>query len=87
MPITNQQFNSGLDDLPQRILDFLQNNKANGAYSVYEIMNGLGWNEAKTNIVASVFVSMGFGQYLKDMASKKMIEAKTISGQEYYRAK
>lgn len=84
MPISDAQFNSGLDNLSQQVLEFLQSNKVN-AYTFKEIAKGIGFtsNEFWQRFASAWIV----GDTLSKLVSKGLIEQKTVGGIPYYRVK
>lgn len=85
MPVPNGQFDDGLDDTMQKVLDFLKDNKTFGAYSSAEIAKGIG---VRQHILEhTLFSGWVLQSELHKLVKKNLIEAKRINGQNYYRAK
>ena len=83
--ISDEQFESGLDDTPTRILNFLKDRKGTGAYDITGIITGIGW---QSRDVLTAFTNYWVvNNILTDLIKKGLVEVKTINRKEYYRIK
>lgn len=90
MPINRDQFDNGLDDTENRILNFLKE-KPNNAYNTGEIAEVIKPKSDTENIaliiIQTMAVSMLVERILKELTKKQLIEKKIINGTAWYSIK
>ena len=88
MPISGEQFDTGLDKTKYQMLEFLRKNP-DKAYNVDEIVEGIGvpteTQNAGKKVLIAVAIVLGFGSTLDSMAEDGSIDKKVIDGVSYYR--